>query len=762
MYPNGPFGNMMPYSNFHGMNLDWVIQIAKDFLDQYTHIQEIISTGETSLEEKAAQLEGLLQQWYDTHSNDIAQQLADALTDIGNTLQDAIGTFSTRAAAIGQEVINSIPEDYTALTAEVSEIQAENQFNYDSVEMLLNEIRTISNLVYSAPYAIATGTATTWNRVSLGIHNIPSGARFIYSEISSVEYDGTTAPTYLLVFVFKDASSADVGSYNQTVLRATFNIPAGAVKAEIFAYVNGSVATNTRVVYNHVVISTDGDPKISINDDVMIGESSVEDLSDMEQKLLPVKNIIGPSKNIFTSVFARGTINATTGIYGPTPQGLHNSATPDLMPVLSRYMYTLSWDWNENITALYLFEYTSDGTFITRTVLSNWVRRIRYISFITSPTTAFVRFMVYEANNTEYAVIVPQNVQLELGGISTPTMATMDLSPLVDFTKVQDASLVVPDYYFEEGYLQNKVNTIRQLMVDADGNYDAFIFVTDTHWEINQQHSPALIRYIKQALNINTIIHGGDMYDKWSEFFHDEVLKKYELAFGSFPYCVAGNHEYKGSYMTDATIWYFLNSPHKDIVPGNPARNYYYVDNLTTKTRLVVLNVLASDDNDDATFSFEEAQQLWLANTALDVPAGWRIVIAAHALYNIYEGSLVEIPDVTQNLINIVDNYQGNGYITCIIQGHIHIDRITFTPGGIPIIATTCDKNGIWVNPDTHEGDLDYVTRTTGTIDEQAFDIFVLDYKNRIITAERIGSQAFDGTGDNQGTQVEHRQINMH
>ena len=81
MFPNGPFGNMFPYTNFHSMNLDWVIQVAKDFLDQYTHIQEIIETGETSitdktaegiqgLEDKAEALQALLDEWYNEHSED--------------------------------------------------------------------------------------------------------------------------------------------------------------------------------------------------------------------------------------------------------------------------------------------------------------------------------------------------------------------------------------------------------------------------------------------------------------------------------------------------------------------------------------------------------------------------------------------------------------------------------------------------------------------------------------------------------------------
>lgn len=82
-----------PYTNFHELNLDWIIKIAKDFLDQYTHIQQIIEDGEANisdlteqglqeLQEKATNLEALLQAWYDTHSQDIANQLADALADL--------------------------------------------------------------------------------------------------------------------------------------------------------------------------------------------------------------------------------------------------------------------------------------------------------------------------------------------------------------------------------------------------------------------------------------------------------------------------------------------------------------------------------------------------------------------------------------------------------------------------------------------------------------------------------------------------------
>lgn len=120
MYPFGPFGNMMPYSNFHGMNLDWVIQIAKDFLDQYTHIQETIDQGLEDLDEKATALQALLDEWYTTHSEDIAQELAQALDDINTALTGAISDFNTAAEAKAATTLASIPDDYTTLANTVA------------------------------------------------------------------------------------------------------------------------------------------------------------------------------------------------------------------------------------------------------------------------------------------------------------------------------------------------------------------------------------------------------------------------------------------------------------------------------------------------------------------------------------------------------------------------------------------------------------------------------------------------------------------
>lgn len=169
---NGPFGNRFPYTNFHEMNLDWVIQIAKDFLDQYSHIQEIIEQGEADIDEKASEalealaaketeLEGLLDAWYTEHSGDIADALADALADLNEwytthenyldaELAANIAEFNETATAKAAEVIESIPDDYTALAAEVQSFYQD----YPSVLGLLDE--TLSVTFGSASQTVTT------------------------------------------------------------------------------------------------------------------------------------------------------------------------------------------------------------------------------------------------------------------------------------------------------------------------------------------------------------------------------------------------------------------------------------------------------------------------------------------------------------------------------------------------------------------------------------------------------------------------------
>lgn len=139
---NGAFGENFPYTNFHDLNMDWIIKIAKDFLDQYTNIQNIITNGLTNLQNETNNgltelqnkyeiIEGLLDAWYTEHSEDIASQLADALADLAESLQNAETELDTTLNTNKNEfvsfvedatesVLASIPADYSALSTAVN------------------------------------------------------------------------------------------------------------------------------------------------------------------------------------------------------------------------------------------------------------------------------------------------------------------------------------------------------------------------------------------------------------------------------------------------------------------------------------------------------------------------------------------------------------------------------------------------------------------------------------------------------------------
>ena len=199
-----------PYTDMHQLNLDWIIKIAKDFLDQYTHIQQLISDGEASLQnlteeglqqlqDKADNLETLLQEWYNTHSEDIAQELAAALEDINELLSsslaninelvdtslasittntnNAIDRFNSSADIKAQETIASIPDDYTALANAVTQITAEvdalvglptvinlldnNNNTYTQFEIIAGKHYAFKNTSAAGPVAIWTWTSNT-------------------------------------------------------------------------------------------------------------------------------------------------------------------------------------------------------------------------------------------------------------------------------------------------------------------------------------------------------------------------------------------------------------------------------------------------------------------------------------------------------------------------------------------------------------------------------------------------------------------------
>ena len=99
---NGAFGENFPYSNFHDLNMDWIIKIVKDFLDQYTAIQNTITDGETSIETATE----------------------NGIEEIQTAGQEQITELEQDATRIIQELIDSIPADFESFLDDYENLRA--------------------------------------------------------------------------------------------------------------------------------------------------------------------------------------------------------------------------------------------------------------------------------------------------------------------------------------------------------------------------------------------------------------------------------------------------------------------------------------------------------------------------------------------------------------------------------------------------------------------------------------------------------------
>lgn len=97
-----------PYTDMHQLNLDWIVKIAKDFLDQYTHIQDLITNGIGNIDQETQDKINEL--------NTLATQLENSLNQL---LASNIQSFNIAADLKAQEAIESIPSDYTELSDRV-------------------------------------------------------------------------------------------------------------------------------------------------------------------------------------------------------------------------------------------------------------------------------------------------------------------------------------------------------------------------------------------------------------------------------------------------------------------------------------------------------------------------------------------------------------------------------------------------------------------------------------------------------------------
>ena len=314
----------------------------------------------------------------------------------------------------------------------------------------------------------------------------------------------------------------------------------------------------------------------------------------------------------------------------------------------------------------------------------------------------------------------------------------------------------IPDYYFDNHYLENRVKAINDAIADCSGDCEAFVWITDIHWEngLNERKSPQLIMYIASKTGIKKLLNGGDTGN--SQVVCKNAIEQLRKAIGSDNvYTVTGNHEivdasrYEKPFERVADE---LRGHNHNIVYGDGDKSYFYFDNVTNKVRYIGLSSFGLFLNNKCEPCYTAEQLTWFKNTALNVATGWTIVIFTHSLYYVSTPS-DKLGKEANSFIEAINQYKGNGTIACVLMGHSHKDRMHIGSTGIPYIISACDRRA------SYHGDIN-VDRIPGTISEQHFEVVVIDKAKRTIKMFAIGAKARDGFDDNPGKEVDVRTVN--
>ena len=326
---------------------------------------------------------------------------------------------------------------------------------------------------------------------------------------------------------------------------------------------------------------------------------------------------------------------------------------------------------------------------------------------------------------------------------------------------VKDYQMPVADFFLDNDYLQTKMDRVKELMYATAGKGDAFFFITDIHNECNRLLSFPVIREMGKYCRIPRLFCGGDVADG----LYNRMTEVYDLLEhcykGEIHYTM-GNHEWMSNTTGDQLAFWSDMGKKEQI--GNTDRHYYYVDNPQQKLRYIVLSSCAEDANGSSwDWGYEQAQQDWLENVALDVESGWGIILFTHIAYMIdwETGEKLTEPKFTP-METILNNYAGDGEIIAVIAGHAHCDGVFHTSAGIPVVVTTCDKGQAYLSRTTGDADMDASIRIINTPSEQAFDVVVLDRENKTLRFVRIGCPAWnnvEGVIDQSEPFVEERLV---
>ncbi len=325
----------------------------------------------------------------------------------------------------------------------------------------------------------------------------------------------------------------------------------------------------------------------------------------------------------------------------------------------------------------------------------------------------------------------------------------------------------IPDYYYADNYLPNKIDEIKKACSVLHGV--TFAFITDVHFKANQKQSKKLLRKVLDETNVPFVLCGGDivylvgteeeLYEQITDFNEfKSCIGKDRL------FCTRGNHDLYNATIIDpetreehklttADAYDTLFRDTETKVSSMSVDNgCYCIDNEPQKTRIIMLNttdVSGDFDYEGGGVSFRSGTLQWLS-AALTEKTDYKIIIVCHTPLN-YETFTNDVDsgenrdglslmvqafknktefETTRFGTTVQADFRNNtNELICVISGHRHIDGNS-VENNVLNIVTTCDCI------DKKDG----YGRKAGTISEQAFDVFCINYDTNTINTVRIGA----------------------
>lgn len=343
--------------------------------------------------------------------------------------------------------------------------------------------------------------------------------------------------------------------------------------------------------------------------------------------------------------------------------------------------------------------------------------------------------------------------------INQNTSDIKEVSSRVTALETGSDSVTIPSFW--QDAVDICISKIKALQVGR--HCMTFPFFSDNH--TRNGYAGMLIAHIMNECKIPYAFYGGDSID--SGYIASEAVmiaqdKAFDTAMSYIPngrFCRAvGNHDGHWAVSASEKHYYTREQVYELFLREEAiAQNkhfgddgtYYYVDDVASKTRFIVLNTNGIRDTSGAIVgsTFDSTQLAWLQNTALSFnESGWAVVLICHQpLSNHYHALISNAAEVRTVIANHINGTDANkADIVGCFSGHIHRDRIWSGEA----VNTTDDSEGATMPfkqvtiTSNHTGiAYDDATKHTVANDDKshAIDFVTINKKTRTVNITRLG-----------------------